>query len=360
MPGSKHLLTPASLHGMEEMQMKKNIDWENLGFGYIQTEKRYVSNFKDGAWDEGCITGDANIVMSECAGVLQYAQTIFEGMKAYTTEDGRIVTFRPDLNAQRMLDSADRLEMPRFPAARFVDAVTRVVKANSEYVPPYGSGASLYIRPYMFGINPVIGVKPADEYQFRIFTTPVGPYFKGGARPLTICVSDFDRAAPRGTGHIKAGLNYAMSLHAIVTAHANGFDENMYLDSATRTKVEETGGANFLFVTKDGKVVTPKSDTILPSITRRSLMHVAEHYLGLEVEQREVYFDEVKDFAECGLCGTAAVISPVGKIVDHGKEICLPSGMEKMGPITQKLYDTLTGIQMGHLEAPEGGIHVIE
>lgn len=339
---------------------KKNIDWANLGFGYIQTEKRYVSNFKDGAWDEGCITEDANIVMNECAGVLQYAQTVFEGMKAYTTEDGHIVVFRPDLNAQRMLDSAARLEMPQFPADRFVDAVEQVVKANAAYVPPYGSGASLYIRPYMFGINPVIGVKPADEYQFRIFTTPVGPYFKGGAKPLTICVSDFDRAAPHGTGHIKAGLNYAMSLHAIVTAHANGFDENMYLDSATRTKVEETGGANFLFVTKDNKVVTPKSNTILPSITRRSLMYVAEHYLGLEVEQREVYFDEVKDFAECGLCGTAAVISPVGKIVNHGEEICLPSGMEKMGPITQKLYDTLTGIQMGHLEAPEGWIHVIE
>lgn len=339
---------------------KKNIDWANLGFGYIQTEKRYVSNFKDGAWDEGYITEDANIVMNECAGVLQYAQTVFEGMKAYTTEDGHIVVFRPDLNAQRMLDSAARLEMPQFPADRFVDAVEQVVKANAAYVPPYGSGASLYIRPYMFGINPVIGVKPADEYQFRVFTTPVGPYFKGGAKPLTICVSDFDRAAPHGTGHIKAGLNYAMSLHAIVTAHANGFDENMYLDSATRTKVEETGGANFLFVTKDNKVVTPKSDTILPSITRRSLMYVAEHYLGLEVEQREVYFDEVKDFAECGLCGTAAVISPVGKIVNHGEEICLPSGMEKMGPITQKLYDTLTGIQMGHLEAPEGWIHVIE
>ena len=339
---------------------KKNIDWANLGFGYIQTEKRYVSNYKNGAWDEGCITEDANIVMNECAGVLQYAQTVFEGMKAYTTEDGHIVVFRPDLNAQRMLDSAARLEMPQFPADRFVDAVEQVVKANAAYVPPYGSGASLYIRPYMFGINPVIGVKPADEYQFRIFTTPVGPYFKGGAKPLTICVSDFDRAAPHGTGHIKAGLNYAMSLHAIVTAHANGFDENMYLDSATRTKVEETGGANFLFVTKDNKVVTPKSNTILPSITRRSLMYVAGHYLGLEVEEREIYFDEVKDFAECGLCGTAAVISPVGKIVNHGEEICLPSGMEKMGPITQKLYDTLTGIQMGHLEAPEGWIHVIE
>lgn len=338
---------------------KKTIDWENLGFGYIQTDKRYVSNYRDGKWDEGILTDDANITMNECAGVLQYAQTVFEGMKAYTTEDGRIVTFRPDLNAARMVDSAKRLEMPVFPEDRFVDAVVQVVKANAAYVPPYGSGATLYIRPYMFGINPVIGVKPADEYQFRIFTTPVGPYFKGGAKPITICVSDFDRAAPRGTGHIKAGLNYAMSLHAIVTAHANGFDENMYLDSATRTKVEETGGANFIFVTKDNKIVTPHSDTILPSITRRSIMYVAKHYLGLEVEERDVFFDEVKDFAECGLCGTAAVISPVGRIVDHGKEICFPSGMEKMGPITQKLYDTLTGIQMGHLEAPEGWIKVI-
>ena len=335
---------------------KKQIDWANIGFGYIETEKRYVSNFKDGKWDGGVLTSDANVVLNECAGVLQYAQTVFEGMKAYTTEDGHIVVFRPDLNAKRMEDSAKRLEMPPFPADRFVDAVKKVVEANAAYVPPYGSGATLYIRPYMFGTNPVIGVKPADEYQFRILVTPVGPYFKGGAKPITIKVSDFDRAAPHGTGHIKAGLNYAMSLHAIVTAHAEGFDENMYLDAATRTKVEETGGANFLFVTKDGKVVTPKSDSILPSITRRSLLYVAEHYLGLEVEERPVLFEEVKDFAECGLCGTAAVISPVGKIVDHGKEICFPSGMEKMGPITQKLYETLTGIQMGHIEAPEGWI----
>ena len=338
---------------------KKNIDWENLGFSYIATEQRYVSNYKDGKWDAGTLTGDANIVMNECAGVLQYAQTIFEGLKAYTTEDGHIVAFRPDLNAQRMADSAKRLEMPPFPEERFVEAVEQVVQANADYVPPYGSGATLYIRPYMFGINTVIGVKPADEYQFRVFTTPVGPYFKGGAKPLTLCVSDFDRAAPHGTGHIKAGLNYAMSLHAIVTAHANGFDENMYLDSATRTKVEETGGANFIFITKDNKVVTPHSNTILPSITRRSLLYVAEHYLGMEVEQRDVYFEEVKDFAECGLCGTAAVISPVGKIVDHGKEICFPSGMEKMGATIQKLYDTLTGIQMGHIEAPKGWIKVI-
>ena len=310
---------------------KKDIDWSNLGFGYVKTDKRYVSNYKDGSWDEGCLTEDANIVLNECAGVLQYAQTVFEGLKAYTTEDGRIVCFRPDLNAARMVDSAKRLEMPAFPEDRFVEAVVETVKANAAYVPPYGSGATLYIRPYMFGSNPVIGVKPANEYQFRMFCTPVGPYFKGGAKPITIKVSDFDRAAPHGTGHIKAGLNYAMSLHAIVTAHAEGFDENMYLDAATRTKVEETGGANFIFITKDGTLVTPKSDSILPSITRRSLVDVASKILGMKVEHREVYFDEVKDFAECGLCGTAAVISPVGKIYDHGKEICFPSGMEDMG-----------------------------
>ncbi|MCQ2532936.1 MAG: branched-chain amino acid aminotransferase [Saccharofermentans sp.] len=335
---------------------KKNIDWANLGFGYIETDMRYVSNFKDGAWDDGVLTPDANIVLNECAGVLQYAQTCFEGLKAYTTEAGKTVCFRPDLNADRMIDTAKRLEMPVFPKDRFIDAVKKVVKANEAYVPPFGSGASLYLRPYMFGSNPVIGVKPATEYQFRIFATPVGPYFKGGAKPLTLCVSDFDRAAPNGTGHIKAGLNYAMSLHPIVEAHKNGFDENMYLDAGTRTKVEETGGANFLFVTKDGKVVTPKSNSILPSITRRSLMIVAKEYLGLEVEEREVYFDEVKDFAECGLCGTAAVISPVGKIVNHGEEICFPSGMAEMGPITKKLYETLTGIQQGKIEDKFGWV----
>ena len=339
---------------------KKEIDWSNIGFGYVQTDKRYVSNYKDGKWDEGGLTEEANVVLNECAGVLQYAQTVFEGLKAYRTEDGHIVTFRPDLNASRMADSARRLEMPVFPEDRFIRAVEQVVAANADYVPPYGSGATLYIRPYMFGTNPVIGVKPADEYQFRVFATPVGPYFKGGAKPITIRVCDFDRAAPHGTGHIKAGLNYAMSLHAIVDAHQQGYDENMYLDSATRTKVEETGGANFIFITKDNKLVTPKSDTILPSITRRSLVYVAKEYLGMEVEEREVLFEEVKEFAECGLCGTAAVISPVGKVVDHGKEICFPSGMEEMGHVTKKLYDTLTGIQMGHIKAPESWIKVIK
>ena len=339
---------------------KANIDWANVGFGYHKTDKRYVSNYKDGKWDEGTLTEDSNIVLNESAGVLQYAQTCFEGMKAYTTVDGKVVVFRPDMNAKRMADTAKRLEMPVFPEDRFVEAVEEVVKANLKYVPPYGTGATLYLRPFMFGSAPVMGVKPSAEYQFRIFASPVGPYFKGGAKPITLTVSDFDRAAPHGTGHVKAGLNYAMSLHAIVTAHANGYDENLYPDALTRTKVEETGGANFFFVTKDNKVVTPKSDSILPSITRRSLMYVAKEYLGLETEEREVFLSELKDFAECGLCGTAAVISPVGKIVDHGKEILFPSGMNEMGPVSKKLYDTLTGIQFGKIKGPEGWVKVID
>ena len=336
--------------------MKKDIDWSKLSFGYIKTDYRYVSEYKNGKWDEGRITEDENIVLNESACVLQYAQTCFEGLKAYETVSGKVVCFRPDLNAKRIIESAKRLEMPPFPEDRFIDAVKQVVRKNIDFVPPYGSGASLYIRPFMFGSNPVMGVKPADEYQFRIFTSPVGPYFKGGAKPITLRIPDFDRAAPLGTGHVKAGLNYAMSLHAIVDAHNQGYNENMYLDSGTRTKVEETGGANFIFVTKDNKVITPKSPTILPSITRRSLMYVAEKYLNLEVEERPIYKEELEDMKECALCGTAAVLSPVGKVVDHGKEIIFPSGMEKSGEITQKLYDTLTGIQLGRIEAPTGWI----
>ena len=336
--------------------MDKNINWGELGFGYRETDYRYVSEYKNGKWDEGKLTKDSNVVISECACVLQYAQTCFEGLKAYRTKDNKVVCFRPDLNAKRMIDSAKRLEMPPFPEDRFIDAVKQVVKANIDWVPPYGSGATLYIRPYMFGSNAVMGVKPATEYQFRIFVSPVGAYFKGVAKPVTLRVPDYDRAAPRGTGHVKAGLNYAMSLHAIVEAHELGYNENVYLDSATRTKVEETGGANIIFVTKDNEIVTPKSSTILPSITRRSLMYVAEQYLGLKATEREIHIEEIKDFKECALCGTAAVLSPVGKIVNHGDETIFPSGMEKAGEVTQKLYDTLTCIQNGKINPPDGWI----
>lgn len=338
---------------------KKDLDWGNLPFGYMKTDKSFVSNFKNDAWDAGELTADHSITMSECAGVLQYAQTCFEGLKAYTTKNGSIVTFRPDLNAARMKDSCERLEMPVFPVDRWVQAVLDTVKANLDWVPPYGSGATLYIRPYMFGSSSVIGVKPAEEYQFRILVTPVGPYFKGGVKPITVRLSDLDRAAPHGTGDIKAGLNYAMSLHNIMDAHRQGFAENMYLDPASHTYIEETGGANILFVTKDGKLVTPKSTSILPSITRRSLVQVAKDYLHIEVEERKIHKDELKDFQECGLCGTAAVISPIGRIVDHGTNIDLPSGMDKIGPVLGKLRETLTGIQMGDLKAPDGWIYKI-
>ena len=319
---------------------RADIDWGNLGFAYRALPERYVSNYADGAWDAGGLTSDATVALSECAGILHYCQEVFEGLKAYETVDGHIVTFRPDLNAARMYASAAYLEMPSFPEERFIEAVDAVVAANRDYVPPYGSDASLYLRPL-------------------IFATPVGPYFKGGAKPVRICVSDFDRAAPHGTGHIKAGLNYAMSLHAYMTAKAADFDENMFLDAATRTYVEETGGANFLFVTKDGTVVTPKSDSILPSITRRSLVYIAEHILGMKVEERPIAFAELPEFAECGLCGTAAVISPVGSVTHGDDVIAFPSGMEHMGPVLQKLYDTLRGIQLGTVEAPEGWIRKI-
>ncbi len=342
---------------------RKDLDWSNLGFAYVKTDKRYVANYtaEAGKWDEGALIDDDKIVMSEDAGVLQYAQTVFEGLKAYETKDGHIVTFRPDLNAQRLHDSAVRLEMPPLPVEQFIDGLDKVVEGNLAWVPPYGTGATLYIRPYMFGISPVIGVKPADDYQFRIFTTPVGPYFKGGAKPIYVRLSDIDRAAPRGTGDIKAGLNYAMSLHNIVEAHDQGFAENIYLDPGTRTKIEETGGANILFVDADNTLVVPKSNSILPSITRRSLVYVAEHYLGMKVEEREVYVKEVQEgnFKEVGLCGTAAVISPIGKIYDHGTDIEIASGMEEMGPWMTKLRETLLGIQEGLIEAPEGWIHTI-
>lgn len=339
---------------------KVNVDWSKLGFSYQPISQRYVANYKDGKWGKGGLTDNPNVTLNECAGILQYCQEVFEGLKAYKTKDGRTVTFRPDMNAKRMIDSAKRLEMPPVSEEMFMEAVDQVVAANRDWIPPFETGGALYLRPYLFASGPVIGVKPSDEYQFRLFGTPVGSYFKNGVKPITICVSDFDRAAPRGTGHIKAGLNYAMSLHAYITAHTNGFDENMFLDPATRTYVEETGGANFLFVKKDGTLVTPKSDSILPSITRRSLITIATDMFGMKVEHRPVKLTEVGDFAEAGLCGTAAVICPVGKVVDHDKVYNIASGMEKMGPVLQKLYDTLRGIQLGTIEGPAGWVHEVK
>ena len=339
---------------------KKDLDWGNLSFAYMHTDYSYVCNYKDGAWEEGGLTSDHTVTLSECAGLLHYCQEVFEGLKAYTTENGDIVCFRPDMNAQRMYDSAARLEMPSFPKDKFVEAVEMVVRANAAWVPPFGSGATLYIRPFMFATGDVIGVKPATEYQFRILVTPVGPYYKGGVKPVKLQVPEFDRAAPHGTGNIKAGLNYAMSLHPSVIAHSKGYADNLFLDPQTRTYVEETGGANVLFVKKDGTLVVPQSftDSILPSITRRSLVDVAEKMLGMTVEQRPVRFDEVDQFVECGMCGTAAVISPVGQIDNGDKSVVY--GMEHVGPVMKKLRETLTGIQSGAIEDQFGWVHKID
>ena len=339
---------------------KKDLDWGNLSFDYMPTDYSYVCNFKNGEWEEGGLTTDHSIQLSECAGIFHYCQEVFEGLKAYTTEDGDIVCFRPDLNAKRMSDSAERLCMPSFPEDKFIEAVKEVVKANAAWVPPFGSGATLYVRPFMIATGIVIGVSPATEYQFRILVTPVGPYFKGGDTAVTLGISKYDRAAPHGTGNIKAGPNYAMSIKAGVEAHAAGYAENLYLDSESRTYVEETGGANILFVDKAGNLVVPQShtDSILPSVTRRSLVTVAKDMLGMNVIERPVKFDEVLagDFVECGLCGTAAVISPVGHIEGEGVDVEFPDGAVTSGPVMKKLRETLTAIQSGKIEGPAGWV----
>ena len=337
---------------------KQNLDWANIGFGYRKTHASYVSYYKDGKWDDGAMTADNTVTLSEAACVFHYAQCCFEGIKAYTTEDGRIVMFRPDQNAKRMKDTCERLMMPVFPEERFLEAITRTVRENADFVPPYGSGASLYIRPFMIGSGPVLGVSPAEEYLFRVLVTPVGPYYKGGMKPIRVVVSDYDRAAPHGTGNVKAGLNYAMSMYPGQLPHAEGYSECLYLDPATRTKIEEAGGANFIAVTKSGKLITPKSDSILPSITRRSVLQIAKDVLGIEVEETDLYIDQLDEIAEAGLCGTAAVISPIGSVDYHGKRHVFYSEIE-VGPVIKKLYETLVGIQNGKLPAPEGWIYQV-
>lgn len=330
-------------------------DVEKLGFNYYQTDYRFVARWKDGSWNNGELSNNPNVVLNESACVFQYAQTVFEGLKAYKTKNGHIVCFRPDLNADRMIDSCERMIMPPFPKEAFLKAVDEVVLANEAFIPEYGSGGALYLRPFMMGISPALGVRPAVEYEFRLFASPVGSYFKGGVKPLHVKISDYDRAAPHGTGHIKAGLNYALSMYPYKIAHDEGFDENIYLDSATRTYIEETGGANILFVTHDNKIITPKSDTILPSITKRSILAVAKDYLGIEVIERPVRFDELDTFKECGLCGTAAVISPIGAIYDGTKDITFEST-----DVLMKIRELLTGIQQEDIEGPEGWVRIIK
>jgi len=340
--------------------MSVDIDWNNLKFGYINLPARYISYYKDGKWDDGALSDNNQLSISEASSALHYGQQAFEGLKAYRTKEGKIQLFRVDENAKRLNRSADRLLMPQVPEEKFIDAVMQVVKANEEYVAPYGTGATLYLRPLLIGVGNTIGVHPSDEYLFTVFAMPVGPYYKGGMSPSNYLASfDYDRAATFGTGQSKVGGNYAASLLPGQAAKAQGFSDVVYLDPATHTKIEEVGAANFFGITKDGTFITPNSPSILPSITKYSLLYLAEHRLGLKAVEDDILLSELDKFAEAGACGTAAVISPIGALQVGDKRHVFYSETE-VGPITRALYDELVGIQLGDKPAPEGWITVVE
>lgn len=336
--------------------MSVNLDWGNLGFSYMKLPYRYLAYYKNGQWEKGELTEDATLHMSESSPCLHYGQQAFEGMKAYRTKDGSVQLFRPDQNAKRLQRTSDRLLMPQVPTDMFIDAVKQVVRANEEYVPPYGTGGTLYIRPLLLGIGDIIGVKPADEYIFTVFAMPVGNYFKGGLQPTNFLIQEeYDRAAPHGTGAAKVGGNYAGSFVPGQYAKTNGFSDVIYLDPATHTKIEEVGSANFFGITADNEFITPLSPSILPSITKYSLLYLAEHRFGMKAIEGDIFIDDLDKFVEAGACGTAAVISPIGG-VQHGDEFHVFYSETEVGPVTRKLYDELTGIQFGDVKAPEGWI----
>ncbi|WP_288476771.1 branched-chain amino acid aminotransferase [uncultured Clostridium sp.] len=335
-----------------------NIDWNNLGFNYIKTDYRYISIWENGEWDNGKLVTDNTLSIEEGAPALHYGQQCFEGLKAYRTKDGSIQLFRPNKNAERMNQSCDRLLMPHIPVEKFIDACVQVIKANEKFVPPYGTGATLYLRPFLIGVGDNIGLKPASKFIFSVFCIPVGPYFKGGMKPVNFLVSDYDRAAPKGTGAAKVGGNYAGSLIAQKKAKANGFADAIFLDPATHTKIEEVGSANFFGITKDNKFITPLSPSILPSITKYSLLEIAKDYFNMEVSEEDVFINDLDRFSEAGACGTAAVITPIGGI-QMGEKLHVFYSETEVGPITKKLYDTLIGIQFGDVKAPEGWIYKV-
>lgn len=334
-------------------------NYKELGFKVRETNGNYISYYKDGKWDEGHIQKGNTITISAFSTALHYGQQAFEGLKAYRRKDGRINLFRIDENAKRLESSCDKILMPRVPREKFIDAVLQVVELNKELIPPYGTGASLYIRPYVIGVGDNLGVRPAPEYIFGVLCSPVGNYFKGGLSPVSFVVTDRDRAAPNGTGDVKVGGNYAASLLPHEKAKKEGYADCIYLDPLTHTKIDEVGAANFFAITKDNKFTTPGSNSILPSITKKSLMYIAEHFLGMEVEIKDANINQLDEFKEAGACGTAAVITPIGRIDYHGDQHVFYSETE-VGPVTKKLYDTLVGLYYGDIEGPEGWITIIE
>ncbi|MBP1125179.1 MULTISPECIES: branched-chain amino acid aminotransferase [Pseudomonas] len=333
----------------------ESINWDKLGFDYIKTDKRFLQVWKNGEWQEGTLTDDNVLHISEGSTALHYGQQCFEGLKAYRCKDGSVNLFRPDQNAARMQRSCARLLMPQVSTEDFIDACKQVVKANERFIPPYGSGGALYLRPFVIGTGDNIGVRTAPEFIFSVFAIPVGAYFKGGLVPHNFQISTFDRAAPQGTGAAKVGGNYAASLMPGSEAKKSGFADAIYLDPMTHSKIEEVGSANFFGITHDNQFITPKSPSVLPGITRLSLIELAETRLGLTVVEGDVFIDKLDQFKEAGACGTAAVISPIGGIQYNGKMHVFHSETE-VGPVTQKLYKELTGVQTGDVEAPAGWI----
>lgn len=329
-----------------------DFDWSDLGFAYHDLPYRFRAVYRNGQWEPGEITEDSQIQMSEAAAALHYGQQVFEGMKAYRRADGGVNIFRPDRNAARMRQSAERLVMPGYPENDFVEAVKAVVKANQDFVPPYGSGATLYIRPFLVGTGAVVGVKPADEYVFSIYVTPVGAYYKGGLTPTAYVTSPYDRATHGGTGRAKVGGNYAASMLPGQNAHAAGYSDVVYLDPRLHENIEELGSANFFGITKDNRFLTPKSPSILPSITKYSLLELAEE-AGMVTEETTISIYDLDQFEEAGAMGTAAVISPVGSITHNDKKHVFYSETE-VGPKTQALYDRLMAIQFGDQPGPAG------
>ena len=340
---------------------KKSLDWANLGFQYRKTDYRFVAEYRDGNWTEEGLVDTETIPIHEGAPALHYAQQCFEGLKAQTAPDGRVLLFRPELNSERMNDAATRLLMPEVPRELFIGAVEQTVRANYAWIPPHGSGASLYIRPMLIGVGENLGLRPAQAYQFRVFVCPVGPYYQSaGLAVISLAVSDMDRAAPRGTGNYKVGANYAGGLLATRKAQAQGADEALYLDAAQRRYIDEAGSANIIIAMKGNRFVTPRSDAVLPSITRRSLMTLAEDKLGLKTECRPIDLRaEIDDFEEIAACGTAAVLSPVGRIWFDNEWHSFYDGGKSVGPIMQQLYDQLVGIQRGEQEDPYAWLHEV-
>lgn len=341
---------------------KKNLNWAELGFQYHRTDFRYSAVHQNGEWQPGSLVEEEVIGVHEGAPALHYAQQCFEGMKAQTAEDGRVLLFRPELNSARMNDAASRLLMPEVPREMFIKAVEETVRANYAWIPPYGSGASLYIRPMLIGVGENLGLKPAQSYEFRVFVSPVGPYYKeAGLAVISLAVSGMDRAAPNGTGSFKVGANYAGGLLATRKAQELGANEALYLDAAEGRFIDEAGSANIVIVMKDGSLVTPASKAILPSITRRSLMEIAKTSLGLQTQERPVELrEEIDQFEEMGACGTAAVLSPVGRVWFDNDWHPIHKDGKTVGPVMQKLYDSLVGIQKGEQEDSFGWLHEVE